>query len=309
MKAALRAIPGPLYPALVQLRRGRTMRALFALGGRSEYRRLIAANGDVFAVDLYERHGMGGLLSKAILFHQHAVAHGLTPSITSSNPLYAEVPGEDVLGTYFHRPGPSPGAQPISGVALDWAFAREIEDHIPLDRAARLFAELFRPRDLVADRVAQCLGSRDLWDASIHYRGTDKANESGPQTTAPLLREIDRLHDELGGRGDFFLATDEPLAEAELRARYPSSGFTTFNLSDLPAGMPRHFSAMSGPDKAVEALVNIFSIAAAPICVRSSSYMSAISAVVNPAMTTRTINATLDGSRLFPEREIVARER
>jgi len=75
-----------------------------------------------------------------------------------------------------------------------------------------------------------------------------------------------------------------------------------------PPGTPRHFSALSPADKALEALVNIHALARAPVCIRTSSYLSAISALVAPAMRTVTVNRTIGRAAPFPEAELLACE-
>jgi len=106
-----------------------------------------------------------------------------------------------------------------------------------------------------------------------------------------------------------FLATDDATFAAALRAAMPGLDYTSYDLGEVESGLARHFSNLSPTDKALEALVNIFLIARAPVCVRTSSYMSAVSALANPGMRTVTINQTIGQSPPFPEHEVLERER
>ena len=270
-------------------------------------------NRPFFAVDLVSRYGMGALLSDALLCCAYAEDSGLIPRITSTNPLYASEPGHDFLARFFLNPPAGPvekALQPMPLRTLYSFYHLDFKQHVPLDRASHLFRSHFAPRPALSDRIEavreQAPGRR--FDLSIHYRGTDKARE------APL---VDFTHFEQAVRnasgakdpGTVFLATDDTAFEDFIRKRFPSTAFTTFNLGQpADASGGRHFSNLDPHDKALEALVNMFLLAAAPVCIRSSSYMSAMSKVIDPALRTVSLNRTHTGSDLFPEREILANE-
>jgi hypothetical protein len=232
----------------------------------------------------------------------------MTPAIVSTNPLYASHPGEDFLAHYFDRPHVSGTVTPLRRTGYNYAYRYGVDAHMPLDEAGRLLARYFQPNERLATVIAEVKGGRPSFDASIHFRGTDKVLESGGVDHSRMFSPLDLLIDKLGGRGDIFLATDDESFEAATRARYARCTFTTFNIGALAAGVARHFSTMSPEDKAMEALANIFLIAFAPICIRTSSYLSAISKVAHPAMRTVTVNRTLNGSTIFPEHEIILSE-
>jgi hypothetical protein len=109
---------------------------------------------------------------------------------------------------------------------------------------------------------------------------------------------------------EVFLATDDPTFAVHLTEQFPTQRFTSFFTDDVarPFGQPRHFSSMSGHDKAIEALVNILAIARSPLCIRTCSHLSAWSAILNPEMRTISLNRLHAGIPSFPEREIAQKE-
>ncbi|HXJ23389.1 MAG TPA: hypothetical protein VMT03_24460 [Polyangia bacterium] len=253
---------------------------------------------------------MGALIARAILLFRHAERFGLEASIISTNPLYGEVPGEDWLDSYFFTPGHTTQGFPLRGVSLDAAMRFVVHPHLNLTDAARLFHLHFRPRPVISVPLQEVLSKTagGLFDLSIHYRGTDKVIESGTVGFESMVQRIDAVMALSRSPRTVFLATDDPQFEQTIRTRYPRCEFASFKLGSVPEGKPRHFSSMSPRAKAIEAIVNIFLIASAKMCIRTSSYLSAVSRIANPTLRTFTVNRTLAGSRLFPEMELLAAE-
>lgn len=297
---------GPAYPFYIKARTSEPVRALAAATGAPAYWRSRRAHPGMLAVDVDGRRGMGAVIANVLLLHALAEDEGLAPAIVSTNPLYTRRGAGDFLREYFERPAAPGGVPPVRGNATSWVEREVAPRHIPFERAAALFARHFAPGAAVREAVAATLGARDGFDLSVHFRGTDKVFESGRLDAPAMLEALDEAIG-AGGR-EVFLATDESAFEAAVRKRFPRCRFTTYNLGEVSVGVPRHFSPLDPATKALEAIGNIFLLAAAPLCLRTSSYLSAISALANPAMATRTINRTLDGSSLFPEREVIARE-
>lgn len=308
MNGRVKSFLGPAYPFYIRMKTSETVRDLTAAIGLPAYRRRRHANPGVLAVDVDARMGLGATIAKALLFHALAEDQGLRPAIISSNPLYAGAPGEDLLSRYFDRPVAASAGPSLSGRSYLWALRKVAQTHIPYERAATLFTQHFQPSALVKETIAAVMAGRDRFDLSIHFRGTDKFLESGRVNVDGLLRQIDRTLPSLPARAQIFLATDDASCEAALRLRYANMSFTTYNLDDVPTGVPRHFSAMSPQNKALEAVVNIFLLASAPRCIRTSSYLSAISKISRSNLKTVTINKTLSGSTGFPERQVIGTE-
>lgn len=304
MKPWLRDLLGPAYPLAIRLRTSPLVHGATALPGWLPYRRYLRAHPGGLAVDIAQLMGMGAILTAALRFHAMAEASGRRARIVSTSPLYA-LPGEDMFAAFFEPSAEDDAVPAMSADAYRWAYHRELPQRIPLDQAAQLFAAHFRPNARLRAAI-ESAGGGVPFAMSVHVRGTDKYLESGKLGLDPVIAAVEQHLTETGAR--VFLATDEPAVAAALRARFAGTTFVSYDLGEVCEGMPRHFSDLSPHDKALEALVNIFLIAQAPVCVRTSSYLSAISRITNPALRTVTVSRTSGADRLFPEREILASE-
>lgn len=255
--------------------------------------------------------GMGAVLSHAIVLIRHAEAHGLIPRLTSTNPLFSRS-GDDFLADYL---GPNGHAadrlRPIRFRNVESVFHLRVLHHLSIADANRIFWSHLRPKPVITDRVDGVL--RDLsigqFDLSIHYRGTDKVLEGALVGYESVERAISKHIDGGGLFNVVFLATDDASFDDFVRSRWPGTAFISYTCGHpRNPSVPRHFSDMAPEDKAIEALVNILLLARAPTCIRTTSYMSAISKIANPSLITHTLNRTYRDSRLFPEREVLAEE-
>jgi hypothetical protein len=304
MKQTTRKALGPLYPLLMRAKGSPAIVGLRSLGGAVPWHRARARQA-VGVVDLNTPVGMGALLCHALLLHSWFGQQAMAVHVQAVSPLYSAA-GEDVFARFFERP-PAPAGAPLLGRwATDYLIAHVRPDHMPLARAQELFARHFRPSAELRAAIAAATPV-EAFDLSIHFRGTDKFLESGLVGHEPMFAAI---RAELAGRttARVFLATDDAAFARALKAEFPGLDCTSYDLGEVESGLARHFSDLSPTDKALEALVNIFLIARAPVCVRTSSYMSAVSALVNPALRTVTINRTIAGKPPFPEAEVLAHE-
>jgi hypothetical protein len=283
------------------------VRELRAYAGFPAYAARRRSMGDALCVDVYPRMGMGALLAKSILFHEMAEQSGLKAEIISTNSLYLPAGSTDVLSEYFRGRSARTSATPLSGPSYIWALRRVAPQKLSLERASEIFAREFKPADAVSEVINTVLAGRQNFDLSIHFRGTDKALESGTPDIALALEHIAPFLEGSSGK-DVFLATDDANFKNIIHTRYPHHNFTSFDMCEVPDGVPRHFSSMTPKEKAIESLVNIFLLSMSPMIVRSSSYMSAISAIANPSMKTITINKTLGERKIFPEHELIQSE-
>jgi len=308
MKRSMKALLGPVYPFYIRVRTSGTARDLTATTGLPAYLWHRRQAPGSLAIDIDARMGLGGVLTQALLFHALAEEWGVEPLIVSSNPLYAGQKGRDFLGRYFDRQIPPRGApKPIHGNSYLWALRKVAPATLSLTRASELFARHFQPTALVRDQIAKVKAGRDRFDLSVHYRGTDKFLETAHVSMDRMFAAVDRALTE-NSRSEIFLATDDAAFDAAFRARYARHAITTYNLDTAPPGVPRHFSDMAPEIKALEAVVNIFLLADAPLCIRTSSYLSALSRIASPELRTETVNEASRASLLFPESEVLAAE-
>lgn len=307
MTSLARQVLGPAYPMVIRTATSEPMRRINAFLGFPQYLMRRQIMKSKLAVDIQTRMGMGAVLSKALLFHELAHLQGMTPEICSSNSLYSEDYQADFLEGYFYRPTAKFSGKPLAGRSYLWALRNIAPQELSIHRASELFRTYFSPRENVTDAVASVMNGRNNFDLSIHFRSTDKSLESGAPDTQAALDRVSQYLD-TGETKGVFLATDDLAFQNAITSRFQQHRFITFNLVDLPADTPRHFSKMTPTEKATEALVNIFLLSKSPIIVRSSSYMSAISVIINPNMKTDTLNKTLTNRSIFPESQILSRE-
>ena len=168
------------------------------------------------------------------------------------------------------------------------------------------FARLAVAPDVLAEVdafVADTFGGRVL---GIHYRGTDKYREAEPVSYEAMRANAA----ELMATGDFeavFVTSDE-------------AGFVTFMEESFP-----HARVISRPNderssdwKAIhldrsagysligyEALCNALLLSRCDMLLRTTSFLSAWSAIFSPAIQIRTLNAPREKMLWYPEREIM----
>jgi hypothetical protein len=308
-----RKLLGPAFGPLSRAKHSRASRYLVATACLPFQVMRARRNRPYFAVDISSPKGLGALLSEAILVCHHAQTHGLIPHIVSSNPLYAHDPGQDFLSHYLGAEERSVPAhvRPMKFRTLESFYLLGFARHLSLASASRLLREYLAPKAAIVDSAKAVLraAERDSFDLSLHYRATDKVLE------APAVRYDDFVRAILDRQAagccieHVFLATDDAAFDAWIRAQFPHIVFSTFNLGiDVDASRGRHFSDMDPAQKATEALVNMLLLSMAPTCIRSSSYLSAISKIMNPNLRTVTLNRDHWGSRAYPEFEILAEE-
>lgn len=301
-----------LHRRLVWARHSPLVRRTVALSMLAGQRARARRNHPYFAVDIRGRMGMGAVLAHAIVLNRYAEARDLIPRVMSTNPLYS-LAGRDFLSEYL-GPDAAPvdrHLEPLRFDNLESIAFLGIDHHVSIVEANRIFRTYLHPKPVIADLVEAVLTELSIqqFDLSIHYRATDKYLEGAVVAYDSVERAIGR-HVNNGGLVDVvLLATDDVQFEEFLRSRLPGTSFITYTRAQPTDRMaPRHFSDMTPEDKAIEALVNILLLARAPRCIRTTSYMSAISKIANPWLVTETLNRTYTGSRLFPEYEVLAEE-
>jgi len=281
------------------------LRAAEVRSGRAACERWLARHPGVIAIDLDRRAGMGAMLINALRVHGHAARHGLEPIVISRHPLYSDR-GEDVLGRWFERPPIDPSVPVLRGFARDYFLWYVCLEEMDLAEAEALYAAWFRPGAELAETVAG-LAEQGSFDLSVHFRGTDKALESGLVRPEAMFEPLDGEMAARGGAARLFVASDEAGFAERLARRYPAAECRSYNLGEVPAGVARHFSALPPGARAKEALVNMLALGKAPLCLRTASFLSAMTRVASPGLRTVTVNP--DAGDGFPEGQILAEER
>ena len=314
MRIDKRKLLGPLFTPLSRAKHSRVSRIITAVAQAPKNIFLFRMTRPFFFVDVWGRRGFGAVIVNGLLCCDYAEKNNLAPVIISSNRLYSSEPFGDCLAEYFYSSTVFQDRKnrAIRLKTLYTFFFLKFPERISIDSANRLFHTYFKPKQNLIDEIESVLIKieKRKFDLSIHYRGTDKALEAPLVDFQKFTEAIRSIESESGILNSIFLATDDPGFDAYIRSEFSGSKFFTYNRGEpVDSSRGRHFSDLSPADKSLEALVNIFLISASPTCIRSASYLSAVSKIVNPQLVTLTMNRTHWGSIAFPECEIVAEER
>jgi hypothetical protein len=275
-------------------------------------------NGRYFAVDVCGSMGMGGMLTHLVKILSYADQNELLPVIAFTNPLYANSPKSDWFNEYFEM---NADYSIDPKVKSELTFLKVFNQHsltglsvpkrMSLSEANRIFFKYVKIKPVVHDLVENLMrGMNDrLYDVSIHFRGTDKHREAAPVGYDEVAEKLESLVQSGLRLRSAFLATDEQLFRVYITRRFPHIQFSSFDYGeDISGTKPRHFSSMPGESKAIEALVNIVAISKSAECIRTCSYLSAWSKILNPDLITYTLNRPNRTEGSFPELEILDAE-
>jgi hypothetical protein len=110
------------------------------------------------------------------------------------------------------------------------------------------------------------------------------------------------------GFDTLFVATDEPRFEDYLASALPDMRRLGYEQEGVTreAGKPIHFTEGDGYAKGMEAILLIRILAACGLLVRTPSFMSSWSQLLNPKLTTFIVNPGALYSAEFPDRELIA---
>lgn len=313
-KKLKRAIGENHYSSLIRARHSKALRTACAFAAYPIQKILQAGNDNYFAVNICGSMGYGALLTHLIKVTKYAHIHGKIPHVISISQLYSANLREDCIAPYIRSKKID---RPISRNLHYISVKNEqnldvfgVPQHMNLVEANMLFNEYYEFQDIIHDTVQNIMRKAEVaeFDLSIHYRCTDKQFEA---PTVPLDRFTEYLKTILTEKHRYknvFIATDSDLFNAKIQDLFHSTKVTSFQLGHVNAGEPRHFSSLPNQDKALEAIVNMILLSKSKLCIRTASYLSAWSKILNPALETITLNRTFGGSTLFPERQICAAE-
>jgi hypothetical protein len=309
IKNIAKRVLGSHYDRLVKIRQSDPIRFSLSVPLYPIRRFQQARNPSFFAVDICGTMGMGAVLTHAIKIAKHADSCGKLPVVISTNNVYG--PGKKVnwLKDYVElRDGgfSELGLHylPVYNEYSYYGFG--VPDRIEIIEAHRIFNKYFVLKPIVMDRVDEVLRNKDLqeFDLGIHYRGTDKSSEALDVRYDEMLSAIRDVEKRGAPIQSIFLATDDSDFCEYIQRSLSASEFTTFQLAHVDKGVPRHFSSLSGEIKATEALANMVLLSKSRTCVRTCSYMSALSKILNPALEVYTLNRLRGNLILFPEFEV-----
>jgi Nodulation protein Z (NodZ) len=262
-------------------------------------------NFPYFAFDFRSKIGMGAMLTHITLLLAYAEEKGLIPVCRISNPHFAD--GSDAFDTFLvaKRP-PEPGRKIFFHYVRTPDYTRfkpRVEPR--LNEMNRIFFKYFDFNERVY-QIANCVTAGCVPPGpriGIHYRGTDKVFEAPNVSYEAVFEAVDHYCNEISV-SQIFLATDSNGFAEAIKTRFPHINFISYCSGALVnSEVPRHFSSLSGEDKAVEAVVNIILLARCDICIRTASQLSAWSRILNKDLKTVTLNRTYYEEK-YPEMQV-----
>jgi hypothetical protein len=265
-------------------------------------------NHPFFTVSITGSMGMGAIIIHVLKLLRHADTNGLIPIIRANNPLYAEQPDENILETYFGTLAPLPTTSAkLRFIEVEYEehyMGLNVRKEMSLEEARSIFNRYLKFSDnirVIVDRYINENGG--AFALAIHYRGTDKFLEAPMVPFERVFRVCHKILEECSTK-TVFLATDSPEFAEAIKTAFPTIKFFSFEFTiPLDPGAPRHFSTLKPSEKAIEALVNIVLLSKCRFLVRTSSYLSAVSCIMNKEIKVVTLG-NLEKPKLFPERQI-----
>jgi hypothetical protein len=267
---------------------------------------------NVVLFDICSKMGMGAMLTHAVRLLKAAEVEGWQVRFAFTNPLYGSAAGEDWFDSFFvQREAPCAGV-PGRRVAIThhWNYQMLTKhSHPTLAEGLTLFQSKLgfsAEVDAALARALAKLGSLEL-TVGVHYRGTDKMHEARLSSFA-IMRQTIGAAILRTGFDTLFLATDEPAFETFVAEQFPELKILTYNQEGVTrvSGQPVHFSDCDGYAKGMEAVLLILLLARTGHLVRTPSYLSSWSQVLNPALSTFLVNPGALYSATFPDRDIIA---
>ena len=299
---------GPRWVTLVRIRRSKLVRFALLLLRYPIQLVIQRANHPYLPINVTGTMGMGGIMVHVLKLLRHAQRNSLIPIIRVNSPLYAELPAENLLQRYLSVPERSMSNLEhlrFHQVECEQDYAAlHVAKSMTLAEARATFNAFLKFNDeicLTVERLISQNGGDFI--LSIHYRGTDKIYD-GPKAAFHEIFSACRQILEKCPAQTAFLATDEATFAESIRLEFPNITFISFEFAmQSQLGVPRHFSSLRPSQKAFEALVNMQLLSRSRYLVRTSSYLSAISCLLNEDMQVVTVGQLYD-AQAFPEKQI-----
>jgi Nodulation protein Z (NodZ) len=290
------------------------IRPLRETGGLTARRRLNTLlaryrwQSGVLPIDIHGVLGLGARLEWCLEIAAYCEESGLIPRFRFTYPgskadYFSELFLTDT------EPGPHPRAFIRINSIIELDLGKDYNAILTMESASRLAARCLRVRESIAAEVdAFCerrLGDRQV--LGLHYRGTDKVEESPLVPYETVYRNVDRYFELFPETEAVFVATDDArfLHDISLRRLQVEviARDDAFRSSD---GGSVHKSAAA--DRSAvnrDALVNCLILSRCDAMMKTPSLLSGCSKVFNPALPVVMIGLPYEGNLWFPETAIV----
>ena len=265
-----------------------------------------------------EFHGAGigffAQLTACLHFYRHAEARGFSPfvKLSSSNYLDSDL-GDDWFAYYFdhlkprrEEAGRRRRALRIGNIGEMPEFDRDLS----LADANRLFFGTVRIKPEIVGAVdgfcrTNAVGGSTL---GVHYRGTDKSQEATPPGYAEVYAIIDEVLARNPAMDTLFVASDEHGFIEGVASQFRGLRVVTFDDAVRSRdGTPVHLGGKASGNYRIglDALMNALILSRCGALVRSTSFLSAWSSILNPGIPVFLVNTPYAHKLWFPEREIM----
>jgi hypothetical protein len=303
-----------------KIRRSAAFKDTVAAPKRFAVARAQRANKGIFSVEIEAHSGFFAVMQSILFILQYCDENNLYPDIVAKGGIYGEESRTiDWFGRLFdsvHRPPREIAdrlakrsdirTSRIKGVE-DLGFRSKYEMQLSLAAAAALFKKYFRPAPaVIADVDSLCeLLAVSAATLAVHYRGTDKVHEIGA-VPWPMMRDaVEKVSNMNPGLTRILLASDDRGFIEFFQNSSLKIPVTVAPAVYMPKGAtPIHFSGHPGLEIGREALVTCLLLSRCGFLVKTSSYLSAWSKIINPSLPTWLIAPPLSNASHFPDRAL-----
>lgn len=310
LKTKLRRISPRFYSWAFNLRHSHLIRKFQYLLLSRQQRHILDANYPLFLIDISGRIGLGATMICALRVFCYCEKNGLTPFIRFSSPLYAQDPDicQDWLEHLFVRKmyleteiSPD-NFLDVGGIVSD-RLSNSLDD-ADIQSAHEVFFKYLEIQPALLGQAHDFCRASDIGEHTlgVHYRGTDKYLET-PRTEFETMRLAVEAQVNKASFLNIFIATDEPKFLAYMRATFSKHLIVDLACKEIYGGdRPPHITPGDGLVKGREALLTIVVLSMCGHCIRTSSYLSAWSKILNPKLDTTLITDVNDAMSLpFPD--------
>ena len=278
-------------------------------------KRRLARATSVLDLEFYgEGIGFFAQLSACLHIFRHAEVRGLVPLIKLSSLNYLDsAMGDDWFHYYFDPQAAPKAALRSNRHTLRIGNIKEMPDFssdLSLAEANALFFRHVRIKPEISGAVDQFCRAHRITASTlgIHYRGTDKVEETALLDYDTAFSKIDAVLIRRPATVNLFVASDEQAFIDRIGARFPHLPVLTFDDSVRSRdGRPVHLGQRAPGNYLMgrDALMNSLLLSRCGAIVRTTSFLSAWSSVFNPALPVFLLNVPYSNKLWFPEREII----
>jgi hypothetical protein len=275
------------------------------------------ANRGIFSIEIEANAGLFAVMQLVLFVLVHCEKHRLFPDISAKGGLYGEHTGTvDWFGMMFERTKVPDAAvrdrlstranihtSRIKGV-YELGFRERYERELSLAMASALFTRYYRvSRDIEAsvDHFFSGIGPTQE-TLAVHYRGTDKIYEADRVPWDVMCSAVQQAVRDRPFLRRILVASDETRFIEFCRGYAFSLPVVATPAQYMPRGeKPVHFSGHPGVEIAREALVTCVMLSRCGFLIKTASYLSAWSKILNPELPVWLVAPPIGGG-FFPDR-------